>query len=287
MNEQIYKYRIKNNVRIITTEKDNYILKNKEKDLEEFFSYLKSRNFLNYPKIINKKQNKYIYEYIENINMPYEQKTNDIIKLMSSLHSKTTFFKSVRKDKYDEIYELLKEKISYIDSYYIDLITEIEKEIYPSPSHYLISRNYSKIYSAINFCKQELEKWYEITQDFNKQRVSVVHNNITPEHYIKNDKGYFISWDNYIIDTPVLDLYKFFNNIELNNFTLLLDMHEEDYKLNEDERKLLFILLSIPKKFIFEIDEFANTSKVKEFVDYLFKTNDLITPYYSIDSKDE
>lgn len=287
MNEQIYKYRIKNNVRIITTEEDNYILKNKEKDLEELFSYLKSRNFLNYPKIINKKQNKYVYEYIENINMPYEQKTNDIIKLMSSLHSKTTFFKSVRKDKYDEIYELLKEKISYIDSYYIDLITEIEKEIYPSPSHYLISRNYSKIYSAINFCKQELEKWYEITQDFNKQRVSVVHNNITPEHYIKNDKGYFISWDNYIIDTPVLDLYKFFNNIELNNFTLLLDMYEEDYKLNEDERKLLFILLSIPKKFIFEIDEFANTSKVKEFVDYLFKTNDLITPYYSIDSKDE
>ncbi len=287
MNEQIYKYRIKNNVRIITTEEDNYILKNKEKDLEELFSYLKSRNFLNYPKIINKKQNKYVYEYIENINMPYEQKTNDIIKLMSSLHSKTTFFKSVRKDKYDEIYELLKEKISYIDSYYIDLITEIEKEIYPSPSHYLISRNYSKIYSAINFCKQELEKWYEITQDFNKQRVSVVHNNITPEHYIKNDKGYFISWDNYIIDTPVLDLYKFFNNIELNNFTLLLDMYEEDYKLNEDERKLLFILLSIPKKFIFEIDEFTNTSKVKEFVDYLFKTNDLITPYYSIDSKDE
>ena len=44
------------------------------------------------------------------------------------------------------------------------------------------------------------------------ERVCVVHNNLKDEHLLKNDKNYLISWDKYLIDTPVLDLYRFFQN---------------------------------------------------------------------------
>lgn len=287
MNEKVNKFIIKNSVKILETDNDKYILKEKEKDLSSLFDYLNSRNFTSFPKIISSERNNYVYEYIDSVEEPNEQKVIDMINLIAELHTKTTYYKDVGKDKYDEIYEQVTENIYYIEGYYNDLITEIESEIYPSPSHYLISREYSKINAAINFCKLEIEKWKELTQEKTKQRVCVVHNNLDISHYLKNNNEYLISWDKYIVDTPVLDLYNFYNNTNVDNFEELLSIYESKYKLNEDERRLLFIMLSIPKKFVYEIDEFTNTSKVNEFISYLHRMNDLITPYYSIDSEDK
>ena len=44
-------------------------------------------------------------EYVEDVNISLEQKALDLIKVVALLHSKTTYFKEVTKDKYKEIYE--------------------------------------------------------------------------------------------------------------------------------------------------------------------------------------
>ena len=127
-----------------------------------------------------------------------------------------------------------------------------------------------------------------LVKDNTKERVCVVHNNLKDEHFLKNDKNYLISWDKYLIDTPVLDLYRFFQNEKnADNFDELLALYEKKYKLKEEERKLLFIILSIPPKFIFEKDEITNTFNVRLFIDYLYKTSNLIAPYYLVDSEDK
>lgn len=288
MINNIRKLRYKNSVKIVEEVNNKYVFKKNTRDLNNLFMYLRSRNFNSFPELLNEDREEYEFSYIEDINAPKEQKMMDIIKLIADLHTKTSYYKEVGHDRYLEIYELLNENILYIEGYYNDLITLIEREVYTSPSHYLIARNFSKINSAINFCKKELESWYSLVKDNTKQRVCVVHNNLKTEHLLKNDKDYLISWDKYLIDTPVIDLYKFYKNEKLsNNFDELLITYEKKYKLKEDERKLLFIMLSIPEKFEFGLNEFINTNNVRTFIDYLYKTNELITPYYSINSENE
>ena len=288
MINNIRKLRYKNSVKIVEEVNNKYVFKKNTRDLNNLFMYLRSRNFNSFPELLNEDREEYEFSYIEDINAPKEQKMVDIIKLIADLHTKTSYYKEVGHDRYLEIYELLNENILYIEGYYNDLITLIEREVYTSPSHYLIARNFSKINSAINFCKKELESWYSLVKDNTKQRVCVVHNNLKTEHLLKNDKDYLISWDKYLIDTPVIDLYKFYKNEKLsNNFDELLITYEKKYKLKEDERKLLFIMLSIPEKFEFGLNEFINTNNVRTFIDYLYKTNELITPYYSINSENE
>ncbi len=288
MKNNIRRLSYKNSVKIIEDEESKYVLKKSNRNLEELFMYLRSRNFTSFPDILKNDRGNYEFPYIDSVIEPKEQKLVDIINTMAELHTKTSFYKEVGHDKFSEIYENLKENILYIEGYYNDLITLIENEVYMSPSNYLIARNFSKINSAIIFCKKELESWYKLVKDNTKERVCVVHNNLKDEHLLKNDKNYLISWDKYLIDTPVLDLYRFFQNEKnADNFDELLALYEKKYKLKEEERKLLFIILSIPPKFIFEKDEITNTFNVRLFIDYLYKTSNLIAPYYLVDSEDK
>ena len=55
-------------------------------------------------------------------------------------------------------------KLNELEEYYVNLNDEIDKEIYMSPSNYLLVRNITKIYSAIYYCKTELEEFYNIVK---------------------------------------------------------------------------------------------------------------------------
>ena len=99
------KITIKKDVRIIDTGDNKFVIKKRDKDLEDLFKYLESRSFNYFPKIIYKTANYDIYEYLHDIDMPIEERAVDIIKLMTMLHSKTTFYRDIDEDYYKEIYE--------------------------------------------------------------------------------------------------------------------------------------------------------------------------------------
>ena len=69
-----------------------------------------------------------------------------MIHLTALLHSKTTYYKEINYDENKKLYESIKNKINYINNYYLDLINNIESKIYMSPYEYLIARNISKKY---------------------------------------------------------------------------------------------------------------------------------------------
>ena len=129
INEIIKKYELKprkytknKKVLFIETQDRKYRIKEKIKDNQNIYDYLKSRNFNYLPKIISSPNDEYeITEYIESYNIPEEQKIIDLIDLVALLHNKTTHYKEVTEDDYKEIYEDLKEKI--------------ETEVYPKDSY--------------------------------------------------------------------------------------------------------------------------------------------------------
>lgn len=280
------KITLKNSAKIIENENTRLVIKKDNPNILETYNYLLSRSFDYFPKIIYKDNDYNVYEYVEDVNEPSEQRILDIITLTSILHSKTTFYKEVDIDNYKYLYETINKKLEYLFNYYNDIITLIEKNIYMSPSNYIIARNINKIFETINYCKYEVDSWYELIKDKRKIRVVNIHNNLSLDHYIKNDKPYLISWNKNKIDMPIYDLLTLYKKYYLDfDFYELFNYYESRYPLTNEERKMLFILMSIPEKLVLDSSEYKNSIKCRKFFDYIYKTKDLINEYKSIKDK--
>lgn len=279
---EIKRLTIKNKTKILDTNRGTLVFKNKDNNinLTNTFNYLESRAFNNYAKRVFENNNYDVYEYVNGYNEPNEQKILDLINLLTILHYKTTFYKEVDIDYFKEIYENTINKIEYIYNYYTDIISLIETSIYMSPVEYLIARNISKIYESLNYSKENINKWYELVKDKRRIRVVNIHNNLSLEHYIKSDKPYLISWEKSKIDNPIYDLYNLYLNHYLDfDFNELFINYESKYPLLNEERILLFSLLTIPWKFEFNDTEYNLCKNARKLFDYLYKTEKLVTEY--------
>ena len=273
-----YRYTIKGKSTILETTCGDFIIKPKNKDINELYTYLTNRGFINYPKIINSSRDEVnVFEYVEDIKLPKEQKCDDLIEIIASLHNKTSYFKEVSEDRFKSIYEDVLSNINYLSNYYNTLYEIGFNEVYASPSNYIFMRNYYKLNSALEYAKSELENWYSLVTNETKIRVCLIHNNLELNHLL-NDK--LISWDNYMIDTPVIDIVKLYKKEWKNiNFSEILERYMYKFPLLEYEKKLLFILISMPPEIKKSDNEFEKCKVVSEVMDYVFKTEELIRPY--------
>jgi len=116
-------YRKNGNVIISDTNKGKIVIKkNNYKDY--IYNYLDTRNFNYYPDIIE--NDKYVISrYIEDVEIPSEQKIIDLVDLVSLLHSKTTHYREISEDEYKKIYEDLSNNYEYLYEYYLDIISLI------------------------------------------------------------------------------------------------------------------------------------------------------------------
>ena len=274
------KITIRNNARILD---DKIVIKNKKRDdIDDIYGYLKSRSFDYFPYPIEMNDKYEVYPYLKDMYEPYEQKAMDLMHLLSLLHSKTTFYREVDIDRNKEIYEDIEQKLEYLDGFYNDLITRIEKEVYMSPSSYLIARNINIIFGSIYYARDSLDKWYEKVRNNKNERVVNIHNNISLEHYIKNEKPYLISWNNSKIDSPIYDLLSFYKNHYLDfDFDDLFHFYESSYPLKEEERFLLFTYMAMPSEIKSVNDELEMCIKVNKMIEYLYKTSNLIMNYHN------
>lgn len=273
-----YRYTIKGKSTILETTCGDFIIKPKNKDINELYTYLTNRGFMNYPKIIDSSRDEVnVFEYVEDIKLPKEQKCDDLIKIIASLHNKTSYFKEVSEDKFKSIYEDIKSNISYLSNYYNTLYEIGFNEVYASPSNYIFMRNYFKINAALEYANSELDNWYSLVTNETKIRVCLIHNNLELNHLLNNK---LISWDNYMIDTPVIDIVKLYKKEWKNiNFSEILERYIYKFPLLDYEKKLLFILISLPPQIKKSNNEFEKCKVISEVMDYVFKTEELIRPY--------
>ena len=153
------KITIKNNVRIIDSGKEQFVIKKREKSLNELYKYLKSRSFDYFPELLYQTEHYDIYRYIEDVEISKEERSEDLIKLLTLLHGKTTFYKEIDDDTYKELYENIVNQLNYLMNYYSDIAEVIEKEEYMAPSHYYFIRNVSKVFAALDYCHYHIDKW--------------------------------------------------------------------------------------------------------------------------------
>lgn len=274
----VKKYEIHKNVIIYTLDNGKRFVakKNGRTNIINTYNYLNSRGFGYLPRLVYYDDYGYVYEYEEDSLTPDEQKISDIIKTDALLHNKTVYYKDISVDEIKEIYENLSSKIESTFNYYDDLITMIDSKIYPSPSEYMLARNCSSIFSCLNFCKKELDIWYEMISSKEKKREVFLHNNLDFEHLIRNNDNVLISWDNATRDMPIYDFIKLYkNNYNKYDFNHLYKEYVSRFPLLPDEKKLLFILLFIPWEISFSDNELLTTIEVSKLCNYLFITDRL------------
>lgn len=256
-----------------------YVIKDKcDNSVCEIYDYLASRNFEYYPKVVMNTDKYNIYEYIEEVSNPIEQKAYDMISMLSLLHNKTTYYKEMDIDEYKEIFETLSYKINSRINYYNNLINVIEREMFMSPSHYLIARNISKILGALEYSKRNINEWYDLVKTKGKKRLVTLHNNIDLNHVIRNKDIYLLSWDKAKTGIPIYDLYNFYYKyFGIVDFKDLLKHYEDRYPLLEEEKKLFNTLISIPDEVEFKSNEMENCRSVKKIIDYIYKSEILVS----------
>ena len=268
-----------NSAYVIDTNTGKYVVKKRKEDLDLKFEYLHSRNFNHFPKHF--KIGKYdVFTYLNDSDISDEERLYEITNLMGILHSKTTRYKEISLDDYKEIYENILNKIKDLDSYYNNLNTEIDSKIYMSPSQYFLVLNISKIYSALSFARYELDNWYELVKDKEKERIVFIHNNLKLEHLIYDNSPYLISFNKSKVDLPIYDLLNLYKEYYNYDFSNILNLYQKKYPLSTDELKLFFIYISIPKKIEFSNDDFLNIKNIKNMLEHLDKSDKIIRPYY-------
>lgn len=277
-------------VTIVESTSGNVVIKEKNNNIKNIYDYLNTRDFNYYPKLLNESRiDDNIYEYIEEATKIYPQRNEDFIKLVALLHSKTSYIKEVNDDVYQELYENINNNIIYYQDYYSKYYNLFLKSRYMSPSRYMFTRNYSKIISSLLFSKDNLDKWYQNSISKNNERISLIHNNLSSDHFIKgNNKDYLISWDNAKFDSPVIDLVKLYKNEFFNmEFTSLYETYTKINPLSNEEEILFFALISIPEPPEFINNELLLVKNLRVFLDYIYKTEMFLKPYYSTNEEDE
>lgn len=250
-------------------------------------NYLKMRNFDYFPKVLDEDETYQLMEFIDEIDVPCEQKIFDLIDIVSLLHYKTTYFKEIDLDYYKGLYEDVLNNIEYLYSYYNDLISVIDEKEFMAPYEYVIARNIGKIYQVLDFSREQIELWYDSVKDNKKVRVVVIHNNLDFSHFLRNESSYLISWEKAKIDSPIFDLYKLYkrcgNDID---FGSVLNRYEEKYPLLDYEKRFLFILMLLPDEVNISGNVYMDTMNISERIDLIYKTESIILPYYSKEGKD-
>ena len=274
------KITIKKNARIIETNDKKFVIKKRDENLNNLFKYLKSRSFTYYPEIIYQTKHYDIYEYIKDVEIDPQERANDLMKLVSLLHNKTTFYKEIDDNTYKELYENTINRIEYLEHYYNDLAEIIEKEEFMSPSNYYFIRNITKVFHSLNYAKYHIEKWYSILEEKKRIRIVHIHNNLKLEHYLLSDKPYLISWRHSKKDLPIFDLIKLYKEYHNKlDFYELLRIYETNYSLLKEERILFFVLISIPDKIELNDSEYNMCKKIDNFYQYLSSSEKLINDY--------
>ena len=270
LNIKPLKYQKKGHIYIIDTKDNKYVIKKINK---EIYEYLISRDYNVLPKIIYL-DDYLIYEYEDIIDSPNEEKILDIIYLVSLLHKKTSYAKNVCENDIKEIYENIVGNINFLKVYYDFLMTNIEAKEIMNPSEYYLARNISLIYLTLDKSFKDINDWYKDNKKIESMRYSMNHNNLKIDHLINN---HLISFEHAKENLPIYDICKLYK--ETYNVTDWYDIYlkyNKEYKLSSSEEKLLFIILLLPHKIEFKLNEYENTLLVQNEIEYLTMTNDFI-----------
>ena len=267
-------------VTILDTNKGKLVFKENSNNYD-IYEYLKTRDFKYSPRTVNTKNSKLeLVEYIEEKEVPDEQRLNDLIHLSGILHRQTSFNKEIDMDEIKKIYEDIVKKNNYLRSYYEDLNNYIDTKVFMSPSEYLLVSNIDLIYYLLDFVHIEIDNWYKEVKEHKTIRYSMIHNNLDLSHILESDNKYLISWSKSRLDMPIIDMLKLYqdNYYDLNLEDFLRE-YERENRINNNEYLFFLINLAMLKKIEFSKNTYQDCYNINNYLVYLRKIVAMVQKY--------
>lgn len=271
----------KSKSKIVETDKGKYLYKLRKKENTTTFNYLRLKGFNNFLEPLTITPQYEVYPYIEELNIPDSDKAIELINNLIILHVKTTTYQEIDLEKTKALYNDIKEKITYLRNYYLDLQDFLETREFMSPAEYLLMINISTFYKALRFSEGEVDNWYKEKSSLTRERTVMLHKNLSLEHFLIGEKPYFINWDYATRDLVIYDFLSFYHN-EFKNveMTSLFEQYQAKYTYTNEEQMLFNALIAIPPKLTFKNSTIVNLINVRNAVDYVSKTNNFLLKYY-------
>lgn len=237
----------------------------------DIYKYLLSREFYNFPKNYNDIGDNYeLREFVPSIKVEKDQKVNDLLETLALLHKKTIYKRVIDLDDIKKIYEELMGLINYKIDYFTKINDKCDNQEFLCPSNYLLIKNISLVYYLLDFSKNTLNLWYEKIKNNLNMRVCLLHNNVSLNHLVINQKKYLINWDKAMFDSPIKDIVSFYKlyykDISLDN---LFQIYEKINPLEIIEKDLIMVYLIVGDNFNFSNNELLNTRIINDELIFL------------------
>jgi len=264
-----------NNV-IIDSSNGKYLLKKKDSNKKEIFSYLKQIHFDYFVPLVNDYNDYYeLYPYYEDHIFDLYSKAKEFIYALSVLHLKTTSYVSYREGEIQDLYEEVSLNIDYMMKYYLDLQDYIEGLDFPNPAQYLLIKNISRFHYILRISKDKLEEWKRLQGESGREVLQI--GKASLHNFRVGEKSYFVDFRDAKRGRAVDDLIYFYrSDFQDVDFSSLFSFYHSKYQLDKAELSFFYAMIAIPEKITFTKNHFLDTQRVRKVVDYVNQTLNFI-----------
>lgn len=214
----------------------------------------------------------YLMPWIESGQVRSDERFVDLMREAARIHKVTEVTGKVNHSFFQHFYEKSKSNIDRRKLDYERFIEECEKKIYMSPFELLYSTHFVQLMRMEDFALNTLEDWYEATKEKNKDRISICHGNLSPNHLLYDESGhsYLFNFDRTFTASPIYDLLTFFRNVlyrypqKISDATQWYREYGQHHQLTDDERLLLFYYLTQTDKIHRIIHQYQTDRSISE-----------------------
>ncbi|KEF39478.1 spore coat protein YsxE [Schinkia azotoformans MEV2011] len=194
----------------------------------------------------------YLMPWIDNGQVRADQRFVDLMREAARIHKVTEVTGKANHSYFQHFYE---KSIANIDKRKLDyerFIEKSEQKIYMSPFELLYCTHFVQLMRMEDFVLNTLVDWYEATKEKNKDRISICHGNLSPNHILYDERGYsyLFNFDRTFRASPIYDLLDFFRKALYRYPQKAAEAvgwykeYSQNHQLTDDERLLLFYYLT-------------------------------------------
>lgn len=214
----------------------------------------------------------YLMPWIENGQVRADERFVDLMREVARIHKVTEVTGKANHSYFQHFYEKSKVNIDKRKLDYERFIEKSEQKIYMSPFELLYSTHFVQLMRMENFALNNLEDWYEATKEKNKDRISICHGNLSPNHLLYDERGhsYLFNFDRTFTASPIYDLLYFFRKAlyrypqKAAEATGWYKEYSQHHQLTDDERSLLFYYLTQTDKIHRIIHQYQTDRSISE-----------------------
>ncbi|KYD10864.1 spore coat protein YsxE [Heyndrickxia sporothermodurans] len=139
------------------------------------------------------------------------EKHQKMFRELARLHTLSVKDIPIASEERKEHFELTSTQLERESEFFEEFLERSEKKVYMSPFELLYCTFYQDIIQALDFSKQEIKQWYEVSKELEKGRTVVVHGKISTEHFLYDERGYgyFTNFEDSKVSSPIHDLLPF------------------------------------------------------------------------------